>query len=35
MLSYLAYGLILLLFPEKRQILSENLRMLNRLLRFS
>jgi polysaccharide transporter, PST family len=34
-LSYLAYGLALLLFPKKRGILGENLRMLSRLLRFS
>ena len=34
-LSYLAYGLVLLLFREKREILSENFRMLNRMLRFS
>jgi PST family polysaccharide transporter len=34
-LSYLAYGLVLLLFRGKREILSENLKMLNRLLRFS
>jgi polysaccharide transporter, PST family len=34
-LSYLVYGLVLLLFPGKREILSKNLKMLNRLLRFS